>query len=406
MGKQQTAYLTHLHIAIPVMGEWHYLPATLRAIERQVTTYPFTVYLCVNQPDDWWEKDDKRQICEDNQQMLRELEQWKNLPLQVMDYSSRGKGWRGKRRGVGQARKVLFDEILRKGTSQDILVSLDADTLFSPNYFQAIGDFFTLTPDANVLSAPYLHPLTDDERANRSMLRYEIYMRSYLINLFLINSPYAFTALGSAIAARLEILQKIGGITPMKSGEDFYLLQKLRKMNFIHQWLAEIVYPAARFSDRVYFGTGPAMIKGDSGDWSSYPIYHHAIFQEIQQTYQLIPSLYEKDIETPFITFLQTQFNEPDLWTPLRKNSPTVAQFTKAFHEKADALRILQYAKWEQSQRETTDEEATRDNFLHFFGKIPHCIAKSFHFSTLTVDELDDIRQQLFQYEMELRKIR
>lgn len=404
MGNGKVSSLVHLHVAIPVMDELDYLPFTLQAIERQITTFPYTVYLCINQPDGWWDIEEKRSICEANQQLLERVKEWQSLPLTIIDYSSRGRGWKGRKYGVGQARKVLFDEVMMHGSDKDVLISLDADTLFSPHYFQAIGEFFTIQPKANILSVPYLHPLSADAAANKAILRYEIYMRSYLINLFLIKSPFAFTAVGSAIAVRLSTLRKIGGITPMKSGEDFYLLQKLRKMDFIYQWLAEIVNPAARFSDRVFFGTGPAMIKGASGDWSSYPIYHHQLFQELKKNYDLLPMLYQEEVETPFLAFLKKQFNDNDLWTPLRKNSPTIEQFTKAFHEKADALRILQYIKWEQRRQEITDEAALRSNFSYFFGDIPTFIKQSFCFSELSVEALEELRMKLFHYEIQLRQ--
>ena len=148
---------------------------------------------------------------------------------------------------------------------------------------------------------------------------------------------------------RVRALRKIGGITPMKSGEDFYLLQKLRKMGYVSNWCGGVAFPAARFSERVFFGTGPAMVKGRAGNWESYPIYHHLLFQEIKHNYDLIPQLFSENITTDFITFLENQFRDADLWSPLRKNATSVERFSRAFHEKADGLRILQYLKQKQN---------------------------------------------------------
>ena len=399
---------SHLHIAIPAMNESRYLPATLAAIEQQETTFDYTVYVCVNQPDAWWNEPERVSICEDNRLTLRRLETEERFPIHLLDFSSQGKGWTGKRTGVGQARKTLFDYILQRAEPQDVLISLDADTMFSQHYFQTIGEFFEEHPKAIALSVPYFHPLGNDERANRAILRYEIYMRSYLINLFLIESPFAFTAIGSAIATRTSALKKIGGITPMKSGEDFYLLQKLRKMSYVHQWLPDVVHPAARFSARVFFGTGPAMIKGDQGDWSSYPIYHHTLFQEIQQNYGLIPELYDHDVETPFLNFLKAQFQDDNLWLPLRKNAPNLKQFTKSFHEKADGLRILQYLKTQQKQDSTSDQQSLLDNMNYFSQRLPdNLILPTTELFTpldvLSVTELDALRKKLYDIEMHLR---
>jgi cellulose synthase/poly-beta-1,6-N-acetylglucosamine synthase-like glycosyltransferase len=396
----------HLHIAIPAMNELEYLPLTLQAINNQESNYKYTIYICVNQPDNWWQEkeNEKFEVCKNNEQLLLYLAQLNNDKIKILDFSSKGKGWTRKKYGVGWARKVLFDHILKIAREDDLIISLDADTLIPSNYFQLIGDFFNTRPTANVLSVPYFHPLGDNYEANLAILRYEIYMRCYLINMFLINSPYAFTAIGSAIVIRIRALRKIGGITPMKSGEDFYLLQKLRKMGHIHQWLPEVVKPAARFSNRVFFGTGPAILKGAKGDWTSYPIYHPLLFQEIKKNYELIPTLFHEEIDTPFITFLKQQFQDENLWQPLRKNSKNIEQFTKAFHEKADGLRILQFFKVKQKELEITDEKGMIDSLSLFFGTIPDFLTPSFSFEELTTEQLNILREQLFAYEMLLRK--
>ena len=44
-----------LRIAIPAMDELDYLPVTLDALSKQDTLLPYEVYVCVNQPDDYWD---------------------------------------------------------------------------------------------------------------------------------------------------------------------------------------------------------------------------------------------------------------------------------------------------------------------------------------------------------------
>ncbi|MCQ2285931.1 MAG: glycosyltransferase family 2 protein [Bacteroidales bacterium] len=393
----------HLFVAIPAMDELATLPNTLAAISRQVCMYPFSVFVCVNQPDEWWNIPEKKRVCEENQQLLRFLRNFKDFSINIIDKSSLGNGWQGKDIGVGMARKVLFDNILNVAQKEDVIISMDADTTFGVNYFQSIGNRFASAEKLNVISVPYYHDLVENDAANRSILRYEIYMRSFLINLFLIDSPYAFTAIGSAIALRTSALKKIGGITPMKSGEDFYLLQKLRKMDWVSNWNSEMVHPAARFSNRVFFGTGPAMIKGSEGNWESYPIYHHHLFEEIKKNYDLISRLYTEDVKTDFNTFLESQFKTNDLWSPLRKNAKNLERFVRGFHEKADGLRILQYLKVTQKEQNISDEVALTENLLFFFGKLPifaNCLS---NMDDLTTDELNEIRNLLFDYEMQLR---
>jgi hypothetical protein len=247
----------------------------------------------------------------------------------------------------------------------DIIVSMDADTQL---WCQAIcipsQRLFNRHPQAVALSNPYYHRLTGEENLDRAMLRYEIYMRYYAINMWRIGSPYSFTALGSAIALPVWAYRKIGGITAKKSGEDFYLLQKLRKTGWIIHHNHEKVFPATRFSDRVFFGTGPALIKGSQGLWDSYPIYDHQLFDKLAQTYSLFPALYDTKIATPMDDFISTQFKETDIFEALRKNTSSREQFVKACHHKIDGLRVLQFVKSSQLKNSWCDE----DNLLNFYN--------------------------------------
>jgi heat shock protein HspQ len=370
----------NLFIAIPALDELNFLPDTLAAIARQKTEFPFSVYICVNQPDEWWNDAEKIEICRNNQKLLRFLENFNDFHINIIDKTSVNNGWSVNRAGVGYARKALFEEIYKTAGDDDVIISLDADTLFNESYFQSIGENFRQNK-IEVLSLPYYHKLTNDESANRAILRYEIFMRNYFINMHRIGSPYAFTAIGSAIALKVRALRRIRNITPLSSGEDFYLLQKLRKMTPISNYNSEMVYPAARFSTRVLFGTGPAMIKGSSGDWESYPIYHHSLFDKIKETYNIIPELFTEDKETEFIAFLKEQYKTDDLWSPLRKNFKTLPQFTRAFHEKADGLRILQFLKAKNNELGMSDEPR------------------------MSVSELSEIRDILFNVEMGLRNL-
>ncbi|MCQ2270103.1 MAG: glycosyltransferase family 2 protein [Bacteroidales bacterium] len=395
-----------LFIAIPALDELDFLPQTMQALAHQQGRHHFEVSICVNQPESWWENSEKRTVCQHNQTLLKWLRsQQFPFPLHLIDKSSKGKGWDDKNFGVGFARKVLFEKIVCQAADDDILISMDADTVFGPRYVESIAQNFERHRDQNVISVPYFHPLTHDDQANRAILRYEIYMRNCLLNLFRIGCPYSFTAIGSAIAVKIKALKKINGITPMKSGEDFYLLQKLRKMSPISNWNDELVYPAARFSDRVFFGTGPAIRKGSQGIWDSYPIYHFSLFDEVKKCYDLIDDLYQKDQHNKFIDFLEKQFKDDNLWQPLRKNAKDLVHFRHAFHEKADGLRIMQFLKSEQSQLSVSDEQSLRENLPFLTQRtIPPFIQQDFSFDQLSTAQLSEIRTFLFEEEMEQRK--
>lgn len=377
------------------MDEENYLDACLQSIYSQ-TFRNYEVFICVNQPEAWWHDESKKHICQANMRTLKVLQ---NENCIVIDKASRGFGWDNKRHGVGWARKILMDSINKKAKSEDIIISLDADTICNPGYFAEVLKIFEKHPEAKALANPYYHKLTTDEKCNRAMLRYEIYMRCYALNLRYINSPYAFTALGSAIALPISVYRKIGGITPKKSGEDFYFLQKIRKAGEIATANNEAVFPATRFSDRVFFGTGPALIKGEKGLWQSYPIYHRKLFENIKKTYELFPSLRTQDIPTPLDSFLEKQFQEKNIWEKLRRNTKSPDSFINACHQKIDGLRILQYLKAENSKNNIKDEDALRDFLRHYYHDDMENIPLDISFSKSCLKELNLIRAFLAEKE-------
>jgi len=391
-----------LHVAIPAMNEAAFLPQTMECLKRK-QHQNFRVWVCVNQPDSWWGDPGKADVCKNNQETLSYLRSldWKNL--HIIDHSSKGLGWKGKALGVGQARKVIMDAINRLSQPEDLIVSLDADTIVEHDYLFSVEKVFDRFPSAVALSNPYYHRLTGEETLDRAMLRYEIFMRHYALNMWRIGSPYSFTALGSAIALPVCSYRKIGGMTAKKSGEDFYLLQKLRKTGWIANINSSTVIPGTRYSDRVFFGTGPALIKGSGGNWESYPVYDYRLFDKVAQTYKLFPVLLEKNLETPMSEFLNQHFGEDDIFEPLRQNHKNPAQFIKACHHKVDGLRVLQYLKYHQALENYRDE----DNLLlfmerffpDFFVKFGLELKKTLDFQTFPIALLNGIRDYLVEKE-------
>jgi len=394
--------LPGIFIALPVLNELALLPRLLSDISNQ-TLQPEEVVICVNQPESWWTDAKKKQVCLANAEIIKLLENETRIKLTLIDRSSPGLGWHGKQSGVGWARKTAMDFIADKADETDIIVSLDADTSFDPDYLLSIAGNLANHVRATGLSVPYYHRLTGkDESLDRAMLRYEIYMRCYAVNLWRIGCPYSFSALGSAIAIPVRAYKAIGGMTPRVSGEDFYILQKLSKYGPLLFWNEEKVYPETRLSDRVFFGTGPALIKGINGDWNSYPIYSVSHFDEVRTTYNFFSHLYNKDLQTPMTPFLETAFGQ-GFWQPLRKNARSAENFVKACHQKVDALRILQYLKWRNQQEPGIAEEQLSDIIASLSSGIippestPGMEDFSFEFSSL--ERINNIRDFLVKRE-------
>lgn len=397
---------TRLFLAIPLMDELDNLPALVKCLREQ-TYRNFEWIVCVNHPDDWWNHPEKSAICQRNLQTIQYLEKLGDSSLTIIDRCSPGKGWDNHHTGVGWARKTVMDMISARAHEEDIIVSMDGDTTFADNYLRGIAEAFRLHPEIRAIAAPYHHPLPADPLAARAILRYEIYMRYYLLNMMRIKSPYAFTALGSAISCTVYAYRRIGGLTPHKSGEDFYFLQKLRKFGPVMIGFPEKVFPAARFSSRVNFGTGPAMIRGIKGDWSAYPIYPHRFFDEVRTTFDRLPEIYhgEKPF-LPMMNFLSQKFGS-DFLSPLIRNASLVEQFLKACHQKIDALRVLQYLRFRHLQEQSSDENNLMDFLQVFFPEdnfVQELSSGGFSFAYSSLELLSRLRDFLEQTEDQWRQ--
>lgn len=396
-----------IYLALPALNEANFISTTLDCIVNQQSTIDFETVICVNQPDEWWENSEKISICENNIKTLELLESYqKHVSISIIDRCSKGKGWKGKEIGVGYARKTIMDFISEKAADEDIIISMDADTLIDSDYVESIAQNFKKNPDAMAISAPYYHPLSGNEDADKSMLRYEIYMRNYAINMLHIDSPFAYTALGSAIAYKQWAYRKIGGMSPVKSGEDFYFLQQIRKVGKLIIWNDSVVKPAARFSDRVFFGTGPAMIKGNEGNWESYPIYHTSLFDHVLDFYKNIETLYQEDVPLVFLDYLKEQFKNKNFLEPLRKNFKNIAQFKKAVHTKVDGLRILQFMKAKQKELNYDDLNSLKENISFHFAKDGINPSDYLNRNLEIMEDLIYFRDLLFEKELKMLKLK
>lgn len=377
-----------------MMAERDNIPPMLSQLRRQ-TFQDFSLYVCVNQPEG------DQESWANNQESLSLLQAEQQLDIHIIDRSSTGLGWQGKQQGVGWARKLLFACIQEEREADEIIVSLDADTAISHTYLEDLITTLNAHPQWSALAVPYLHPLSGNDLQDRAMLRYECYMRYYLINLLLIHNPHAFTALGSAIAFPLWAYRRVGGISPMQAGEDFYLMQKFAKTGIIGNKIdsnpSQHVEPQGRVSTRVPFGTGPAIAKGVDSMEESYPFYSEQTFTLVGETFRMMPSLYDGDRETPMTLFLQQQLKNPDLWSPLRRNFKTRELFVHACSEKVDGLRILQYL------RQQHQPGSSLANLISFCNRRSIDIPGNLSFHDSPIQELAHLREQLYQWEMSLR---
>lgn len=173
-----------------------------------------------------------------------------------------------KHAGPGLARKIGMDEAVRRfvqtGREDGLILSSDADTLCHPEYFTRIENHLKKFPGTAGFNIGFAHPLTGqefDERTYQCIAEYELHLRYFIYSLRKTGHPNVYHTIGSAFGVKVSTYCKCGGMNRRKAGEDFYFLQKLFDQGNFSELRETLVYPSARVSDRVPFGTGAAMTK-------------------------------------------------------------------------------------------------------------------------------------------------
>ncbi len=164
------------------------------------------------------------------------------------------------KQGVGLARKIGCDIACtlfhRRQLTQPWIGSSDADAKLPPNYPTALDQ---LPPDASAAVFPFTH--TADATTEPAIRAYELHMLHYVAGLRFAGSAYAFPTIGSSMAIHLPSYAQVHGFPKRSGGEDFYLLDKLAKHNGVLHCGNPTITLESRLSDRVPFGTGPALQK-------------------------------------------------------------------------------------------------------------------------------------------------
>lgn len=392
-----------IQIAIPACNELEWLPQTLGDLSKQ-SDQGFEVWICVNHAQNAMASKQGQSYCLQNGATLAVLEKLrKEVPfrLHVLDATGH-RSPEPEQAGVGWARRTLFETIARKRNHAEIGVSLDADTRVDPFYVASIRKVFREFPRAVGCALPYYHQLPDCPAQALQLLRYEIYLRYYHVHLWRVGSLHGPTALGSALAFRLQAYLQVGGFPLRQAGEDFYLLQRLLKKGPIISWCESRVEPASRVSNRVPFGTGILLKPGGLDVLEQrFPFYDSSCFQLLGETYAALESWYSQPGDLAIQEFLDLKMGGRDPLLRMRQNVSSAKGFVKAFHGRFDGLKILQCLRFYQAQikRVAQPQESIR-RLLEHMGmrmEVPD-------FQPESLDELGRVRDKLWQAECQFRK--
>lgn len=328
---------------IPVYDENDYLPATLKSLAAAPGIEKTLVVLVINHP---LGAPQARQAA--NEELLSQLKTNPfNLPHQALIAAPNLTG------GVGQARKIGMDAVLATLNSanidQAIIWSLDADSPVEPEYFDTVLATFNQHSNYAALSLQVHHQAGVTLEQERAIREYERYLRNYVRRLQQAGSPYAFMTIGSAFAVRSSAYIRAGGMRVRAGGEDFYFLQAVAKTGIVGTLDKVLVHPSARASDRVPFGTGPAVRNLLNGkpleEIPDFP------FEELKKLLNLAAQSGALNNPADFLDRLPVRTREflvkekfPDNWQRILANTPCNSQAQlAAFHRWFDGLKTLRF---------------------------------------------------------------
>lgn len=256
--------------------------------------------------------------------------------------------------GVGLARKIGMDTVIsvcntyRKDT---VIVCLDADSLCSENYFEAIHKSFTQHPKWDAASIYFEHPIEADGYSNEviaAIIDYELHLRLFIGFQKWLGLPYAVQTIGSSMAVRASSYCRYGGMNKKKAGEDFYFLHKFCDKGILGEIFSTTVIPSPRISHRVPFGTGKAIgnVVENKGNIKTC---HPESFIQLKNLTDLVPQLYLNRWEQ-FSGYLPitvvSYFESIDVEKNLEECKKYVSSqtaFIKRFYQWFNAFKLMKY---------------------------------------------------------------
>lgn len=262
-----------------------------------------------------------------------------------------------KHAGVGLARKIgmdlAVDHFLRNERSRGVIISLDADCTVSPNFLTAVWNAFSKDKLLNATIHNFHHRVEEGSPLQESMARqYEAYIRYFRSMLEYIGFPYFWHTIGSAFAVSADAYVRVSGMGRQQGGEDFYFLQKIFVLGSICELKEAVVFPMARLSDRVPFGTGPSLQKMMDDPEGNVRACSERSFFELKQLFDRKDDFRGKDLQsmekvvTALHPSLQQFLQEIDFAALIKdcnENSASTATFRKRFFHHFNAFRIIKY---------------------------------------------------------------
>ena len=327
-------------VFIPACDEAELLPGAIDSLAQQ--PYSTLLVLVVNQRVNASDavKAANRQTVEKLLELPHQMEgpnryriHTGDLDIVLLDHQSEGFEF-GPKQGVGRARHIgastLVDEWQKGQIEYPIFWSTDADARFAADYLDAFE------AKADVYPLPYTHI-----QASEALQLYELSLRYYTLALHWAGSPYAYPTIGSSIAFHGQTYLTTRGFPDRMAGEDFYWLNKARKISHFAYPSKAPVMLIDRPSDRVPFGTGKG--SADIAEANcELKLYHPDIFSKLREWLMVLNTVSDSEL----IQNLKQIFPEYDGFGRLNKviaQATSPARMIQRRHEFFDAFRTMRW---------------------------------------------------------------
>ncbi len=343
-----------LCVVIPSLAERENLPCVLNSLQANCRLSEVEVIVLVNNS-----QGAATEIVENNLGTLKDCSSLAcgALTVHAVDYASLGRALPTALAGVGLARRLGMDlglaRLLQTGAVERCaLACLDADSPVAPGYLDAILDTFDCNEPPVAGYCTYAHPRPEDPRMLQAMTAYELWLRYLEFGFKIAESWFAFPTIGSCTVVSALAYVQVGGMEPRKAAEDFHFLRKLAKLSGakpLAHIQSAVVYPAARVSDRVPFGTGRAMQRSlTEGEALYLHVEPPEVFLHLRELFKRMPEAYHDRTQFDAVPLRLLAFLEAEgaweMFDKFREIYPGPRQFTQAVQHWFDSLRIVRYA--------------------------------------------------------------
>lgn len=265
-----------------------------------------------------------------------------------------------KHAGVGLARRIgmnlAVQHFLSNNNPNGVIISLDADCTVSDNYFTSISERYKNNNKIVGTIHNVRHRAQGDSvELEHAVRQYEAYLKYYSEGLYRVGFPYYYPTVGSAFSVSADAYVRVGGMGRQQGGEDFYFLQKIFQLGEVSFIEDNLVHPMARFSDRVPFGTGPALQKILDEPDSQLKVYSVQSFRELERFFDIKDSFFKKDNDYiimsvaelhPAVNSFIKEFDLIEKINDCNKNCATLKSFRKRFFHHFNAFIIIKYMNY------------------------------------------------------------